>query len=497
MGQAGSCCRRSAAETAGLSPNRHLNPEKPLSATNTAAAKNGDPAATNAAFVSGVQELRKLGIRPKMPGYNDTPLLTIGKQVRILKPTGFRKALIEYVNDDGTVDIAYEDGDKEDETVSKDLVRHLEGFEDPELDSQPKAKTATTEEKRQLGIRPNAPAYNDTPLFSIGKVVRVDMRGKCRRAVIEVVDDKEVDVAYRPYAEAWPGASLASKKGREPKEETVPKSAVKPLEEFECRKDNVWQNLFKDNFYGGITALKDGADELFIEVKDYDAALEYYSYAIDKFRDIRPSELNRVLFVPVEEERKDDEEECGPPREKVGLVLGRVNTVDVKTQAAFVAYDTPEGEEKIVRALFNTLTPVHIPELALQSSLYMNRARIFMQVERGVEAEKDLSIVVALWGADEENLSGTAKNYQLPKCHCLRSKIFMSRGDLGFARLEIKAALDMDPPEEISDIVWQLYREVEKELKDRKDKKDDKKDGPKKPPPPMEIGKFASSMSID
>merc|ERR1712217_753409 len=125
----------------------------------------------------------------------------------------------------------------------------------------------------------------------------------------------------------------------------------------------------------------------------------------------------------------------------------------------------------------------------------MNRARIWMQVERGGEAEKDLATVVPLWDADEENKLGAAKNEQLPKCYCLRSKIWMSRGELGLARLEIKAALDMDPPEGTSEIVWQLYRELEKELKDRKERKDkdDKKDGKpqKAPPPPMEIGPFA------
>merc|ERR1712187_1080153 len=100
-----------------------------------------------------------------------------------------------------------------------------------------------------------------------------------------------------------------------------------------------------------------------------------------------------------------------------------------------VAFDVTEGEgeektkkEKIVRADFSSLTPLHLPELALQSSLYMNRARIWMQVERASEAEKDLSMVVALWGADEENKLATEKNEQLPKCYSLRSKIWMSRG---------------------------------------------------------------------
>merc|ERR1712232_149433 len=223
-------------------------------------------------------------------------------------------------------------------------------------------------------------------------------------------------IAYRPYAQAWPGASVASKKGREPKEESVPKSCVEPLEEFECRKENVWQKQFKDDFYGAIKALKEGADDLFIETKDYDASLEYYSSAIDKLRDVRPSELKTVIFTPVDD--TDEDEEDGPPKERYGLVLGNVKTVDAKTQTAFVAFDTADGSEKIVRAAFSSLIAIHESEMALQSSIYMNRARIWMQVDRSAEAEQDLSIVVTLWTNQEE---GSARNEQLSKCHCLRA----------------------------------------------------------------------------
>ncbi|CAE8624999.1 unnamed protein product [Polarella glacialis] len=81
-----------------------------------------------------VEDRRKRGVRPNMPAYHDTPLLSVGKQVRVqLSPGRWRRALVECVDEgDGTVDVAFvaggpgsadEDKNDEEATVSVAAVR--------------------------------------------------------------------------------------------------------------------------------------------------------------------------------------------------------------------------------------------------------------------------------------------------------------------------------------------------------------------------------------
>ncbi|CAE7035799.1 rnhA [Symbiodinium sp. CCMP2592] len=52
--------------------------------------------------------LRQRGVRPLRPAYHETPLCSIGKTVRVHLPSGqIRRAIVEYVNEDGTVDVAF------------------------------------------------------------------------------------------------------------------------------------------------------------------------------------------------------------------------------------------------------------------------------------------------------------------------------------------------------------------------------------------------------
>jgi len=85
-----------------------------------------------------VEERKQRGIRPMQPSYHDTPLLSVGKEVRVQSSDCCRRALIECVNEsDGTVDVMYYglgDGqgatkEEEEATVPGSAVRPLEDFE--------------------------------------------------------------------------------------------------------------------------------------------------------------------------------------------------------------------------------------------------------------------------------------------------------------------------------------------------------------------------------
>lgn len=84
-----------------------------------------------------IEERRQRGVRPIKPGYHETPLLSIGKEVRVQVAGRSRRALIECVNDgEGTVDIMYTaslgeslDGTEDEAVVPVASVQSLEGFE--------------------------------------------------------------------------------------------------------------------------------------------------------------------------------------------------------------------------------------------------------------------------------------------------------------------------------------------------------------------------------
>lgn len=94
------------------------------------------PPSKNAVESNDLEEMRQRGVRPRKPGYHETPLLSVGKQVRVHTSESCRCALIECVNDaDNTVDVLYctlDDGltgKEEEAVVPSSSVRPLEDFE--------------------------------------------------------------------------------------------------------------------------------------------------------------------------------------------------------------------------------------------------------------------------------------------------------------------------------------------------------------------------------
>ncbi|CAE7420830.1 rnhA [Symbiodinium necroappetens] len=104
------------------------------------------------------EKLRQRGLRPLRPAYHETPLTSIGKTVRVNLPSGqIRRAIVEYVNEDGTVDVAFagasvnlaeapKDMGATEATVAADSLRPLHdeelSFEDEEAFEGPGAQRA-------------------------------------------------------------------------------------------------------------------------------------------------------------------------------------------------------------------------------------------------------------------------------------------------------------------------------------------------------------------
>eukprot|EP00928_Gymnodinium_smaydae_P024927 TRINITY_DN20018_c0_g2_i4.p1 TRINITY_DN20018_c0_g2~~TRINITY_DN20018_c0_g2_i4.p1 ORF type:complete len:317 (-),score=47.76 TRINITY_DN20018_c0_g2_i4:284-1234(-) len=316
-----------------------------------------------------------------------------------------------------------------------------------------------------MGIRANAPAYNDTPLLSVGKLVRIrPPAGRIRRAEIEYVDEAAgvVEVRYRPPFEAWPGVSAAKKRERE--EESVPCSAVQALEEVEIRRDAAWSQHFKDNFYGAIVTLKDGGDGLFMEVKDYDAALEYHTLAIEKLKEVKPCDLCAVIV-----------------RQETGFMSGNVDAVDAVTKTAFVKVNPDHGSaSKTICVDLDALIPIHEQQLALQGSLYSNRARIWTLLDKMAEANRDLFTVITMHSDAQRS---QAWHDCVAKARLLRAKIRLSLDQAQPAKEDVKEALSLDVPQDTSDLMWTFYREMEKQIKEKQFDKD--------------VSKFALSLPLD
>lgn len=88
-----------------------------------------------------LQSLREQGINPNRPAYHDTPLLSVGKQVRVQKADSVRRAEIEYIDEaDNSAEVAYlrlvraaipsdAADEPEVETVPSSFLQPLEEFE--------------------------------------------------------------------------------------------------------------------------------------------------------------------------------------------------------------------------------------------------------------------------------------------------------------------------------------------------------------------------------
>lgn len=329
------------------------------------------------------------------------------------------------------------------------------------------AQHLESEERRQKGLRPNKPSYEDMPLLTPGNPVRVKVKDAWRRATVDCVNEADgtVDVSLDGPARG---------KGAGEVELTLPAAAVRRLEAFEVRSEEERRRPYELDFYGAVAAAKENANAIF-KLGDIEAAMDYYSQAIDelrRFRALQPGEESQVLLT-----------------QDGSLVLGRVQSVDLAGQRATVlpavaAAGAPQPRTLQWRALIR-IHPGHMP---LQGSLYMNRARCMMQAGRQQEAAQDLSVVVGLWtaGCPAAGPShGLAERLeQLTKAYYLRAKTRLSRMRIEPARADAREAWALEPSEATAKLLRQLEREIEAARKElvRSNKKIAK-----------EIAKFADS----
>eukprot|EP00746_Dinoflagellata_sp_MGD_P015610 gnl/MRDRNA2_/MRDRNA2_134759_c0_seq1.p1 gnl/MRDRNA2_/MRDRNA2_134759_c0~~gnl/MRDRNA2_/MRDRNA2_134759_c0_seq1.p1 ORF type:complete len:449 (-),score=97.85 gnl/MRDRNA2_/MRDRNA2_134759_c0_seq1:46-1392(-) len=327
----------------------------------------------------------------------------------------------------------------------------------------PPAHSAILQEARKQGLRPGGEkAYHETPLLSIGKVVRVFSGGKCRKATIECVDDDDrtADVVYSCLQNGEDGEANGKSIDEE---ETVPFSCIKPLENFEVCPASIWQNDFAENLYSTATKGKEGGNELF-KMKDYQSAIEQYTMVIDELRRFQPApggaETQQWVLV----------------NHEGSLSLGGVRASDSLSERCEVGlYKADVNQVKVLAGVpWRTLIPVHEDYLLLQSSLYMNRARCWMQFNRNKEAAQDLSMVIGLWEAKDEGarrcqgrfareLTGAEvaeKREQLTKAYYLRAKTRAARSKYDLANADIQASLAQNPSAETKRLLDLLEREI-------------------------------------
>mmetsp|Transcript_88046 Transcript_88046/g.282571 ORF Transcript_88046/g.282571 Transcript_88046/m.282571 type:complete len:381 (-) Transcript_88046:210-1352(-) len=233
------------------------------------------------------------------------------------------------------------------------------------------ARRTDLEEMRRRGVRPNAPNYRDTPLLSIGKLVRVQVAaGRWRRATIECHDegDGTVDVLFMNTGTAGPG-QLADTEIAAEEEATLPVSAVRPLEEFEVQTEPELRLAFAEDLFATAARVKDEANCLF-KLPDYEAAVEHYALAIDELRRFSSGTASSSTQVLVNQ--------AGVLRK------GTVTAINSESERADVELvDLQSGQRQVVRgAPCRTLVVVREEQLQLQTALYMNRARSLMQLSR-------------------------------------------------------------------------------------------------------------------
>mmetsp|Transcript_74121 Transcript_74121/g.241001 ORF Transcript_74121/g.241001 Transcript_74121/m.241001 type:complete len:373 (-) Transcript_74121:46-1164(-) len=319
------------------------------------------------------------------------------------------------------------------------------------------ARRTDLEEMRRRGVRPNAPNYRDTPLLSIGKLVRVQVAaGRWRRATIECHDegDGTVDVLFMNTGTAGPG-QLADTEIAAEEEATLPVSAVRPLEEFEVQTEPELRLAFAEDLFATAARVKDEANCLF-KLPDYEAAVEHYALAIDELRRFSSGTASSSTQVLVNQ--------AGVLRK------GTVTAINSESERADVELvDLQSGQRQVVRgAPCRTLVVVREEQLQLQTALYMNRARSLMQLSRQQEAAQDLSIVIGFWSAPgrvgteaTETNAEQERRKHLAKALFLRAKTRLARLRIEPARADVREAWSLDPPEDTAKELRSLEKNID------------------------------------
>lgn len=334
-----------------------------------------------------------------------------------------------------------------------------------------KVAAARKEELRELSSRPGRPSYFDTPLASVGKEVRVKIPGpdggRCRRVLIECVDEADgtVDVVFVKSRHARAVVASAAE-GPQEEEATLRIDELQALEACELIPESERQAALREDVFGLAADTKDGANSLF-KLRDFEAAIDMYSRAIDDFQTPPSAEalganLNGVRVLA---------------NQGGALALGRVQNYDAALEQADVRFDGGGGANLVKGAPLRTLVRVYPAQMQLQASLYMNRARGWGQLGCHQEAAQDLSVVIGLWTAVLAAVASGDAAEQLPsqaecrdglvKAYYMRAKGRLARMRIGPARADIKAAMDLDPPDPTAKLLRQLERECETAQKEQ------------------------------
>lgn len=311
--------------------------------------------------------------------------------------------------------------------------------------------------------------------------------GCTRRAVLECINEAEgtVDVAFTRWKVADPRQAaeaaepnLAHLADQVPDDEaTVPVSQVKPLQDFELRQDSELCAMFADDLAHACGKIKEEANVLF-KLSDHDAAAAHYSRA-----------LQRLLTFSSESCRA--RETLVLVNSSGALVKGLVAAVDTEKRTADVDLLTQarSGARQVRRVPWRTLCVVRTDQLQLQTSLYLNRARCLMHLQRHQEAAWDLSVVIAslqqtadpTWSLgdllskvgwlpcrscsrrrqERAFVSDDDLRQLLVKAHFLRAKTRLSRLKLVQARADLAKAWSLRPLEEMVKELRTLEQKIE------------------------------------
>jgi len=266
------------------------------------------------------------------------------------------------------------------------------------------------QQRAVLGRRQDEPV----PLLSIGNTVRVKTKeGQSAKSMITYIEDHEDPTEVEVEIDRKDGGV---------EDLVVRHYDVSELEAFERRSDRETTALLEQNSSFALYTLKDEANILF-KLKDYVAAAEHYSKAID-FLSRRQSPF--VVFS------------CGG-----SLVAQTVTWVGSSAKA---------GERQIEASQV-----VNVHDVNAQTPLYLNRARAYALLQKQQLAAQDLTMAIAIWDHFPNHPERPAK---LCKAYYLRARSRLARNKFEAARQDCQACWQLEAPD-TSSLLRQLERDIE------------------------------------
>jgi len=283
---------------------------------------------------------------------------------------------------------------------------------------------------------------DEAALFSCGSAVRVVKGDIARRAIVSFVDEAAgtVDVMYPVRGGAG-----------EEEEEGVPMKAVQKLFDFETKE--VEPPNFGAEFFKAASDVKEQGNRLF-KVKDYEAAGERYTRALEAFKARPPSRGQQVLSI-------------GETGEGKATLASATVTSSADADGVLELSDGTEVAASQVLPVIQELLPLH-------TSLYMNRARCRQNLGLHQGAAQDLTVVLGLWRsadkrmleADMEMREAEAKG--ICTAEYLRARSRLARGLVKQAASDVRSALARNPPAATAKQLRQLKEEIQVALEKHK-----------------------------